>query len=206
MPVRDPAPDVGGPSRRLLVIVPSRFGNLAIEWSRLEGVPGVDRILLPGELPPPGAGSGSCDAVDDLAGLLKAFLDGVDVVLPLEAARLERCRPFQRAVLTAEYGIPRGLVSTYSAVAVRAGAHGAARAAGTALATNPFPILVPCHRAVRADGSIGGYRGGPAMKKALLELEGVSFDARGRVDPACFFSGGPAGRGGSAAGSPRTAR
>jgi methylated-DNA-[protein]-cysteine S-methyltransferase len=187
MPVRDPAPDVGGPPRRLLVIVPSRFGNLAIEWSMLEGVPGVDRILLPGEIPPPGAGSGSCDAVADLAGLLGAFLDGADVVLPLESARLERCRPFQRAVLTAEYGIPRGLVSTYSAVAVRAGAPGAARAAGTALATNPFPILVPCHRAVRADGSIGGYRGGPAMKRELLLMEGVPFDAHGRVSTPSMF-------------------
>ena len=65
----------------------------------------------------------------------------------------------------------------------------AARAAGTALATNPFPIVVPCHRAVRADGSPGGYQGGPAMKRALLALEGVRFDAAGRVAVARFHYG-----------------
>jgi methylated-DNA-[protein]-cysteine S-methyltransferase len=147
----------------------------------------VDRIFLPGEVPLYDHRPGSCVVIDSLARLLEAFLDGAEVVLPLDSARLDRCRPFQRAVLTAEYAIPRGRVSTYSAVAARAGSPGAARATGTALAGNPFPILVPCHRAVRADGGIGGYRGGPCMKRELLRMEGVIFDRAGRISPSSML-------------------
>jgi methylated-DNA-[protein]-cysteine S-methyltransferase len=187
MPVRDKPPDLGAPTRTHVVTAKSRFGGIVISWSDFEGAPRVDRVFLPGEIRPPDHLPGSCAPIDSLARLIEAFLDGEDVVLPLHAARLDRCRPFQRAVLTAEYAIPRGRVSTYSSVAMRAGAPGAARAAGTALARNPFPILVPCHRAVRADGSIGGYRGGSRMKRELLRMEGVLFDDSGLVVPALMY-------------------
>jgi alkylated DNA nucleotide flippase Atl1 len=49
-------------------------------------------------------------------------------------------------------------------------------AVGHALAANPFPIIIPCHRAIRSDGSLGGYQGGLAMKRSLLEREGIRFD------------------------------
>ncbi|HQO79253.1 MAG TPA: MGMT family protein, partial [Thermodesulfobacteriota bacterium] len=55
------------------------------------------------------------------------------------------------------------------------GIAGSSRAVGTALAKNPFPIIIPCHRAVRANGALGGYQGGIGMKRALLEMEGVEF-------------------------------
>jgi methylated-DNA-[protein]-cysteine S-methyltransferase len=58
---------------------------------------------------------------------------------------------------------------------------------GRALATNPFPILIPCHRVVRSDGSIGGYGGGPAMKRALLALEGVEVSPEGKARPDRFY-------------------
>jgi methylated-DNA-[protein]-cysteine S-methyltransferase len=58
-------------------------------------------------------------------------------------------------------------------VATRAGRPTAFRAAGTALATNPLPILVPCHRVLPTGGGSGGYRGGPAAKARLLALEGA---------------------------------
>ena len=54
-------------------------------------------------------------------------------------------------------------------------------AVGTALATNPFPIFIPCHRAIAADGSLGGYQGGIAMKRALLAFEGVEVDSADRI-------------------------
>ncbi len=81
----------------------------------------------------------------------------------------------------AEYGIPRGSVSTYGRMAAHLGIPGGARAVGNALATNPFPIVIPCHRAIRSDGTLGGYQGGLAMKRILLEQEGVVIDDRGRV-------------------------
>jgi len=60
-------------------------------------------------------------------------------------------------------------------------------AVGTALAKNPFPIVIPCHRAVRSDGTLGGYQGGLEMKRALLEMEGVYFDTFDRVLTEAFF-------------------
>ncbi|HUV77781.1 MAG TPA: MGMT family protein [Desulfobacterales bacterium] len=60
-------------------------------------------------------------------------------------------------------------------------------AVGTALAKNPFPIIIPCHRAVRSDGTLGGYQGGLEMKRALLEMEGVCFDTLDRVLTKGFF-------------------
>ena len=79
---------------------------------------------------------------------------------------------FRRTVLThlaAEVGY--GRTTSYSALAARAGRPKAVRAAGTACATNPIPVVVPCHRVVRLDGSTGGYRGGPEAKRMLLDLE-----------------------------------
>jgi methylated-DNA-[protein]-cysteine S-methyltransferase len=79
---------------------------------------------------------------------------------------------FRREVLRATAEIPYGSTSSYRDVATRAGSPSAVRAAGTALATNPLPIVVPCHRVLRTGGALGAYRGGPAAKAALLELEG----------------------------------
>ena len=93
---------------------------------------------------------------------------------------LDRCSQFQRGVIIAEYWVPRDYVTTYGRLARQVGASRASRAAGRALATNPFPIVIPCHRAVRSDGSLGGYQGGVEMKARLLEMEGVQVE-RGRV-------------------------
>lgn len=82
-------------------------------------------------------------------------------------------RGFRREVLRATALIPYGRTLSYREVATRAGRPAAARAAGTALATNPLPIFVPCHRVLRSGGGIGDYRGGSEMKAALLALEGT---------------------------------
>jgi methylated-DNA-[protein]-cysteine S-methyltransferase len=78
---------------------------------------------------------------------------------------------FYRRVLRATAKVPFGEVITYGQAAQRAGSPRAFRAAGTALGSNPIPIVVPCHRVVRAGGDIGNYGGGPEMKRFLLELE-----------------------------------
>jgi methylated-DNA-[protein]-cysteine S-methyltransferase len=78
---------------------------------------------------------------------------------------------FRRDVLRATALIPYGSTVSYRDVAERAGRPRAVRAAGTALATNPLPILVPCHRVLRAGGQLGGYRGGVEAKAQLLGLE-----------------------------------
>jgi methylated-DNA-[protein]-cysteine S-methyltransferase len=80
---------------------------------------------------------------------------------------------FYRRVLRATARVPFGEVITYGEAAQRAGNPRAFRAAGTALGSNPIPIVVPCHRVVRASGEIGNYGGGPKMKRFLLQLEGA---------------------------------
>jgi methylated-DNA-[protein]-cysteine S-methyltransferase len=81
-------------------------------------------------------------------------------------------RGFRREVLRATAQIPFGETRSYRQVATRAGSPAAVRAAGTALATNPLPIVVPCHRVLRSDGRLGAYRGGEDAKAQLLALEG----------------------------------
>ncbi len=82
---------------------------------------------------------------------------------------------FQRLVLRAASGVPRGGLATYGEIAREIGRPRAARAVGQALARNPVPIVIPCHRVVAADGSLTGYSGGRGIetKQALLRLEGA---------------------------------
>jgi methylated-DNA-[protein]-cysteine S-methyltransferase len=158
-------------------------------WSETVDGPKVVHIYLPGEGgevygPPtdwPHATLRSCPEIDELAAQMQRYLDGDPAEFSLDLLALGRRTYFQRRVLLAEYAIPRGRVSTYGRVARAVGIPGAARAVGQALARNPFPIIIPCHRAVRSDGSLGGYRGGVAMKRALLRLEGVAVNASDRV-------------------------
>jgi len=87
--------------------------------------------------------------------------------------------PFRHVVLeTLHDSVPRGEVVTYGKLAERAGNPRAFRAAATACARNPIPIVVPCHRVLPAGGGIGNYGGGPARKLALLELEGAPISPR----------------------------
>jgi methylated-DNA-[protein]-cysteine S-methyltransferase len=83
-------------------------------------------------------------------------------------------RGFRRTVLSHLTEIGYGTTASYAAVAAAAGNPKAVRAAATACATNPLPVVVPCHRVVRSDGAIGGYAGGTDVKKALLMLEGAA--------------------------------
>lgn len=81
--------------------------------------------------------------------------------------------PFRRAVLEACASIPAGETRTYAWLAERVGRPRAARAAGRVMATNPWPLLVPCHRVLGSSGALHGYGGGLEMKAALLRVEGA---------------------------------
>ena len=86
---------------------------------------------------------------------------------------LSRGTPFQRQVWRAILRIPYGRVRSYRWVADRVGGSQYARAVGHALGANPVPIIVPCHRVVTSDGSLGGFSGGLPVKRKLLQLEGT---------------------------------
>jgi methylated-DNA-[protein]-cysteine S-methyltransferase len=79
---------------------------------------------------------------------------------------------FRRMVLEhLNADVSYGDTASYAALAQLSGSPKAVRAVGTACATNPIPIVVPCHRVIRSDGTVGAYRGGPAAKRVLLDLE-----------------------------------
>jgi len=83
---------------------------------------------------------------------------------------------FRRTVLVHLADIAYGTTTSYAAVAAAAGNPRAVRAAGTACATNPLPVVVPCHRVVRSDGTLGQYAGGTDAKRSLLSLEALRAD------------------------------
>jgi methylated-DNA-[protein]-cysteine S-methyltransferase len=111
------------------------------------------------------------------------FLDGREVVFDFADIDAAIVTGFAKRVLTRIVEIPRGYVMTYGGLAESLGVPGGARAVGNALAGNPFPLFFPCHRVIRADGTLGGFGGGVKLKRQLLEKEGVSSDQRGKVLP-----------------------
>ena len=81
---------------------------------------------------------------------------------------------FRRSVLEVLRHIPYGVTQSYAAVARAAGNRSAVRAAASACSHNPLPLVVPCHRVVRSDGTMGGYLGGPEAKRTLLAMEAAA--------------------------------
>ena len=118
------------------------------------------------------------EAPDPLPSFRKTVVDyfnsrRVHFSVEIDVSRMPR---FQRSVLEACRGIPYGRTASYGDLARAAGRPNAARAAGGAMARNPLPLVVPCHRVLRSDGSIGGFSStrGVAEKLNLLQLENVS--------------------------------
>ena len=126
------------------------------------------------------------EAVGDFGGfrnLLSRYAAG-DFPVPEEILSLpfawERVTSFDRSILEAAARIPAGETATYGEVAARAGKPEAARAAGGTLGRNPWPVLLPCHRVVGADGTLTGFGKGLPAKKALLAFESAAgADRRG---------------------------
>lgn len=109
----------------------------------------------------------------DLAEQLRAFASGEPQAFDSIALDLRSHTPFGRDVVAACRQIGWGEMRTYGELAAECGAPGAARAVGNVMASNRFPLVVPCHRVVAAGGRLGGYSApqGLAMKRRLLEME-----------------------------------
>jgi len=176
--------------------ISSPFGKIAAVWHVHEKRPKIFRVVL--SLPEssafervyfsfPEVTDGSCREIDEVSDRIEAFLSGQGKEFSLDAVRMDLCSDFQKKVLIAEHGIPRGHVSSYQRLAARVGMPNGARAVGNCLASNPFPLIVPCHRVIRSDGALGGYQGGAAMKRELLRMEGVSVSGDGNVVGCRFF-------------------
>ncbi len=148
--------------------VPTPVGDLGVAWSAA----GVERLWF---VDADGAAASPVDgtrherpgfgAGDQLAGYFAGTLCDFD--LPL----LPRGTPFQLKVWEALQRLPYGTTASYGELAATLGQPGASRAVGGANHNNPLPVVIPCHRVVAADGSLGGYAGGVCFKRFLLDHE-----------------------------------
>lgn len=165
-------------------VADTAFGEIVVVWRR-QDITRIVQIILPAlrEVLSKAYPHATRSTNAEISGVLDDivhFLDGGDVKFDLDLLDLDSCSRFQRDVLIAEHGIPRGRISTYGRIARHIGRPRSSRAVGRALATNPFPLVIPCHRAVRSDGGLGGFQGGAGMKERLLVMEGVRVEG-GRV-------------------------
>jgi len=147
----------------------SEQGLAAVEWSQDEADFGAyltKRFKRPVESGPEKVESAHHQLDEYLRGARKEF------TLPIDWSLL---RPFQQNVLQIVYAIPYGQTSTYGEIAHEIGNPHAARAVGRANATNPMPLVIPCHRVIGTDGKLHGYGGGDGLptKEWLLQLEGA---------------------------------
>jgi methylated-DNA-[protein]-cysteine S-methyltransferase len=120
---------------------------------------------------------------DEISIQIRYFLSGKAVDFDTKVLDFGIVKGFAQRVLAINGRIPRGRVMTYGSLAASLGVPGGARAVGNALAGNPFPFVIPCHRVVRSDRTLGGFGGGLSMKRSLLTMEGICFDHKGRVLP-----------------------
>jgi methylated-DNA-[protein]-cysteine S-methyltransferase len=172
------------------MIVPSCLGEVGIVWIQKERNTSVVRVLQPHkdhsmaeviQRQFPGATERSNGALKKLSEHIKVYMQGLVVEFTLDCLDMEQCYEFQRRVLRTLYQVPRGKVISYGQLAERASAPRAARAVGTALARNPFPIILPCHRVVKSTGHLGRFGGGVELKKAYLEIEGIRIDEKEKI-------------------------
>lgn len=172
------------------VLLSSALGTFGIIWQETEKGPKAYSVLLPDDrssvenlvqIAFADSSHQTCPTITELGERIQSFLVGEAVDFGLDVIALGKCSEFQKRVLLTVHRIPRGWVSTYGRIARSSEVPGGARAVGGALARNPFPIIIPCHRVIRSDGELGGFGGGRRMKQTLLELEGIEFSRSTRV-------------------------
>ena len=177
-------------TQKSYIIFQTRFGTMGIVWTDIENEYKINRIFLPNEMDLVekrikkqfiNSRETSSSQIFILICKIKKFLDGKEIYFDLNNIAFEMCTDFQKRVLLLEYKIPRGRISTYGRIASKLGVLKGGRAVGNALARNPFPIMIPCHRAIQSNGGLGGFQGGIKMKKILLENEGIQFSKPNKV-------------------------
>ena len=169
--------------------------SIGIVWQSKGSKPQIERIILPCSKTEllakikkefPEVIKKEQKIPDRIATQITEFYSGKRIKFDLSLLNLKKLSGFSAKVLKYNCKIPYGKVATYSGLAAAVGSPLAARAVGTALANNPFPLIIPCHRVVRADRTLGGFGGGIKMKKGLLLREGINIDKNGYVAVKCL--------------------
>ncbi len=151
-----------------LRLAASDFGLVAVEWanSQVHFDAYLQKLKRPIQVNTRKSAPYARELREYLSGQRTAFTIPIDWSL---------FRPFQREALQAVYRIPYGETCTYHDIAIEIGRPNASRAVGRANATNPMPIIIPCHRVIGRDGKLHGYGGGEGLKTKewLLKMEGA---------------------------------
>ncbi|WP_336801947.1 methylated-DNA--[protein]-cysteine S-methyltransferase [Kaistia sp. MMO-174] len=177
-----------------LVLFETPIGPCGISWSAR----GITGLQFPGDSAEatradlqrrfPEAGSAETPAfVTEAIAAIVALLEGADDDLTSIPLDPDHISPFNQRVYDVTRAIPPGQTLTYGEVAAAIGEPGAARAVGRALGDNPYPIIIPCHRVLAADGKMGGFSGtgGIATKRRVLAIE-----SRAKLNELPLFAGG----------------
>jgi methylated-DNA-[protein]-cysteine S-methyltransferase len=158
-----------------MLVFETAIGTCGVAWSEV----GLAEVLLPRSRSlTAGGNTGAGDVpatVRDAVSAIVALLEGERPELREIALDERALDDFRRRVYAATREVRPGQTATYGQIARAVGAPGAARAVGAALGQNPYPIVVPCHRVLAADGSLHGFSapGGITTKRRMLEIEGT---------------------------------
>jgi methylated-DNA-[protein]-cysteine S-methyltransferase len=156
-----------------MLLFDTAIGTCAVKWSEV----GITHVFLPGGRDlggvPLGGSSEAPESVRHAIEDMIALLDGEQRELIGVVLDERGIDEFQRQVYAATRAVGPGATASYGEVARAIGQPGAARAVGAALGRNPFPIVVPCHRVLAADGALTGFSspGGISTKRRMLEIE-----------------------------------
>lgn len=149
--------------------------DYGIVWTKCSGQVMIKEIILSKAalnklVTEPEMEEGVENVVNQLAAEIQRYLDGENVLFSLANLDLTQLSPFQRVVLERLYQVPYGTVVSYKELAALAGSQ-AVRAVGSVMRKNPFPLVFPCHRVIKSDGTSGRYQPGTDVKIKLLALE-----------------------------------
>lgn len=165
-------------SRIFYYIMKTGLGKIGIVWRNENYYTRIIEIILPPlfinsiKKNYPGALKKKNIIVERISQHIKSHINGKKVRFNLKNFDLKRLGNFQKKVLMRTKMIPPGKTKSYGTIAKELGMFkGGARAVGQALAKNPFPIIIPCHRVIKSDGTLGGFGGNISLKQKLLTIE-----------------------------------
>jgi O-6-methylguanine DNA methyltransferase len=178
---------LAGPSGPLTVAVTAN-GLVAAEWDRIDGELQMALARRLGEVRVAGPGSQPAQLLAAMLPVLHALLDGADAAAARVPVDLRDRPAFDQRVLAEVRAVGWGETASYGEIARRVGVPRAARAVGGALGRNPVALVIPCHRIIASDGTLGGYGGDGWVdraaalerKRQLLSREGVTARIRDR--------------------------
>lgn len=166
------------PNSIFYYIMKTKLGKLGIVWRNEDHKTRINEIiLLPLSINSikknyPGARKKKNIIIKKILKDINSHINGKKVRFSLKNLDLKRLGNFQKRVLMRTNKIPLGKTKSYGKIARELGMlKGGARAVGQALAKNPFPIIIPCHRVIKSDGTLGGFGGNTGLKQRLLNIE-----------------------------------